>query len=125
MNSGFTAEMGRQQFLQLLVTQLQHQDPLSPVDQQDFISQLAQFSVVEGMEQLNLRFDDLIRLQSLSQGAELVGRTVEYLTLPNGDSAIGRIQQAKVADGELLLTIDGEQIPLSRIQSILAEAPAA
>ena len=56
LNSDFTAEVGRQQFLELMVTQLQHQDPLEPVGQQEFLDQLAQFSVVEGVEQLNAQF---------------------------------------------------------------------
>jgi flagellar basal-body rod modification protein FlgD len=92
--TGFNAELGRQQFLHLLVTQLQHQDPLSPVDQQEMISQLAQFSVVEGMERLNVRFDDLVKLQTLSQGADLVGRHVEYRSPSSDETAAGRVERA-------------------------------
>ena len=71
--SGFNAELGRQQFLDLMVTQLQYQDPLEPVGQEDFLQQLAQFSVVEGVEQLNVQFADFLSLQTLNQGADLVG----------------------------------------------------
>ena len=42
------------QFLTLLVTQLQNQDPIEPVKQENFIAQLAQFSTVEGIEKLNV-----------------------------------------------------------------------
>ena len=46
-------ELGKTQFLELMVTQLKNQDPLSPQDNSEFVAQLAQFSSVEGIENLN------------------------------------------------------------------------
>lgn len=46
-------ELGKQEFMQLLVEQLKYQDPLSPMDNQDYIAQLAQFSIVEGIDNLS------------------------------------------------------------------------
>lgn len=120
--ANFTAELGQQQFLNLLVTQLQHQDPLQPVDQQEFISQLAQFSVVEGLERLNVRFDDLVQLQTLSQGADLTGRFVEYVS-ESGDVLAGRVEESRVVDGTLIVAINGEPVELKQIHAILAERP--
>ena len=83
-SSSNSAEM-QQQFLTLLTTQLRHQDPLEPIKQENFLSQLAQFSTLEGIEKLNGRFEDQLRLQEevlnlqqLSQAAELVGRGITY-----------------------------------------------
>ncbi len=117
MNStGFTADAGRQQFLQLLVTQIQHQDPLEPVKQEEFLQQLAQFSVVEGVQQLNVQFGDLLQFQALTQGAEIVGHEVSYRT--DSGTAQGLVGSVTVQNGRLLLSIDGQSIPVDRVTSI-------
>lgn len=74
-------KLGKDEFLKLLVTQLSHQDPLSPVDNQAFIAQLAQFSTVEQMEQTNSTLEALL-ISNASQNqtgvASLVGKDITY-----------------------------------------------
>jgi len=53
MTSKPTQEIGKTEFLKLLVTQLQHQDPMNPVDNQEFIAQLATFSSLEQLISIN------------------------------------------------------------------------
>ena len=67
-------------FLQLLTTQLQYQDPLSPVDSNEFTNQLVQFSAVEQAIQTNSKLDKLIALQSgnqLSEAVAYIGKTIK------------------------------------------------
>jgi flagellar basal-body rod modification protein FlgD len=71
--------MGKDEFLRLLVTQLRHQDPLNPLDNAEFVAQLAQFSSLEQMQNLNQQFADqagLIRSLNNSMAAAMVGREV-------------------------------------------------
>lgn len=80
-------------FLTLLVTQLQHQDPLDPLDSNEFTNQLVQFANVEQQIYQNANLEDLIAIQSDNQVAALVnyiGSTIETsgdaLPLQNGDA---------------------------------------
>jgi flagellar basal-body rod modification protein FlgD len=87
-------ELGQTAFLELMITQLENQDPLSPQENSEFIAQLAQFSSVEGLERLNSNFDSFsnsfISNQAL-QASSLVGSSV---TVP-GD-------EAKLLDGDVV-----------------------
>ena len=77
------------QFLLLLVTQLQHQDPLNPMDSADFTSQLAQFSSLEQLTQVNTGLKALTAAQNSMQNAylvNLIGKEVIYeSSSPNGE----------------------------------------
>jgi len=76
--------MGKEDFLKLLTTQLQYQDPLSPADPKDFVAQLSQFSSLEQLINLNTTmgnlstsFQTLQSSQQMSQGLSLLGKTVQ------------------------------------------------
>ncbi|ODS23800.1 flagellar biosynthesis protein FlgD [Candidatus Endobugula sertula] len=76
-------ELGQSVFLELMITQLENQDPLSPQENSDFIAQLAQFSSVEGLERLNTNFDDFsgnFRSNQALEASSLVGRPVSVPT---------------------------------------------
>ncbi len=64
-------------FLQLLVAQLQNQDPTSPTDPTAFVSQLASFSSVEQQVNTNSKLDSLLTQNWLSQAGSLIGRTIK------------------------------------------------
>lgn len=116
--AAITADSAQSQFMQLLVTQLQNQDPMEPVGQQEFITQLSQFSMLEGIEQLNTSFSSMMKLQQLSQGAQLTGRTVEYVD-EAGERHQGVVEAASVKDGALQLRIDDKDISVDAITSVI------
>ena len=118
--SNANPDLGKQQFLELMVSQLQNQDPLEPVGQQDFLAQLAQFSVVEGVSELNLQFKDSLKLQTLGQGAGLIGKNVEYQDAISGDIIRGRVQETRLLNGQLNLLVDDQQVPLVDINAVIA-----
>jgi flagellar basal-body rod modification protein FlgD len=86
---GSRKDLGQEQFLELMTAQLQNQDPFKPMESGDFLSQIAQFSTVEGIGDLNDAFSglsqSLVSNQAL-QATNLVGREV---LAPTGVAALG------------------------------------
>jgi flagellar basal-body rod modification protein FlgD len=117
----FSAASGRNEFLQLLVTQLQNQDPLEPVGQTEFLQQLAQFSTLEGIEKLNASFAELLRAHELSEGLGLVGRHVRFTTGEGELVQEGRVEEATVQNGRVLLRIGEQEVAVEHIRSVLAD----
>ena len=70
--------LGKQEFLKLLITQLRNQDPLNPLDQNQFLAQTAQFTSLENLQNISAELAEMKALtqhQSVAQGATLLGRT--------------------------------------------------
>ena len=73
------SDLGKEEFLQLLVTQFQYQDPLNPMEDKEFIAQLAQFSSLEQNMQMNENLENLLSLQqqqTVIGAANYIGKTV-------------------------------------------------
>src|SRR5262245_59631280 len=74
-------KLGKNEFLKMLLTQMQNQDPTSPMDNQQMVAQLATFSTLEQQEQMNSKLDNLLLAQTANNQtsvASLVGQTVAY-----------------------------------------------
>ncbi|CAD7381285.1 MULTISPECIES: flagellar hook assembly protein FlgD [Xanthomonas] len=87
--------LGQADFLKLMTEQLQHQDPLKPMENSAFLGQLAQFSTVQGIGDLNTKVSSLSAAQSSDQvlkGASLVGHNV---LVPSAQLAIDATNSAK------------------------------
>lgn len=72
-------ELGQDAFLELMITQMKNQDPLSPQSNSEFVAQLAQFSSVQGLEKLNTNFNTFagsFQSNQALQASSLVGRSV-------------------------------------------------
>jgi len=119
--TGFNSQIGQEQFMKLLAAQLTYQNPLEPTSQEDFLGQLAQFSTLSGIEELNSNFGDLVKLQSLTQGASLVGKNVTYFSNLTKDNQHGVVTSASIENGGLVVTVNGEKVQLSDVQSVNAQ----
>lgn len=71
--------LGRDEFLKLLTVQMSHQDPLSPMDNKDMIAQLAQFSAVEQMTQVNSTLENMTSFYAEQNSYAMLGRSVEFM----------------------------------------------
>jgi flagellar basal-body rod modification protein FlgD len=122
---GTTSQLGRDQFMQLLVTQMRNQNPLEPMKDAEFIAQLAQFSSLEGIEKLNTSFDDMLSLQQLTQGSNLIGKTVQFQTGDPPTLGQGKVDGVTVQNGAVQLMVGSNLVPLTQVRSMLAPASGA
>lgn len=120
METGFNAAVAQTDFLQLLTTQLKHQDPFEPVKQENFIAQLAQFSTLEGIEKLNTSFGSMLRFQEISQGLDLVGKSADFIDPISGEQKGGLISEMYVDQGTVMLIINGDAVPVELIAGVRA-----
>ena len=72
--------IGMQDFMKIMLTQLTIQDPLKPMDSQEFMAQMAQFTSLEQMQQINDKMSALLTTQASLQSVGLIGRTVDIWT---------------------------------------------
>lgn len=70
-------ELGKDDFLKLLITQLSHQDPTKPTDNTQMIAQMAQFSSLEQMTNMNQEFSKMNQMLVSAQGVNTIGKTVD------------------------------------------------
>jgi len=109
--SGMDNELDQTDFLQLLVAQLQYQDPMDPMDDRDFIAQMAQFSTLSQMQ-------TLVRHQMTTLGAGLLGQDLAMETA-EGDRIEGHIESIRWSDDELIVsTDDGSTVSMSEVTSV-------
>jgi flagellar basal-body rod modification protein FlgD len=117
--SAVSASLAQDQFLQLLVSQLQNQDPLDPVSDKEFISQLSQLSSLQGIQDLNANFSQMLKLQQITNGSSLLGKTVEYAG-PNGSIKTGTVSSLAVDGEKFVLSIGQDKIGLDQVSSVRA-----
>lgn len=117
--------LGKDAFLQLLVSQLQNQDPLEPTGNAEFVAQLAQFSSLEGIQEVN---ENLVGLAVLQQGnallsqltdsSALIGKSVRFVGADGLGEQEGVVDSVKIDDGYATLSIGGEDIPLGNVLEV-------
>ncbi|WP_321945821.1 flagellar hook assembly protein FlgD [Paraburkholderia sp. J10-1] len=110
-----------QSLLQIILTQLTYQDPLKPVDNFEFVSQLAQFTSLEQSRQMSDKLDSLLALQSSNQTVGLLGRDVDVKT----DTSLvsGTVKSVSFQGSEPQLTIqtsDGQILSNTALSQIAA-----
>ena len=105
-------------FLRLLVTQLQHQDPMSPMEDKEFVSQLAQFSSLEQMQGLNTGFDGLSKSSIATQAFALIGKTVDYADPAYDTPITGKVDKVTFEDGSPVLNIGSKKVLLSNVVTV-------
>lgn len=111
--------LGQDAFMTLLLAQMKNQDPLKPMEDQDFIAQLAQFNSLSQLTELNNTMKEFIAAQSLTQGSALIGKTVTGLA-SDGSTVTGLVSSLRLSGGQVTLEVDGVELPLDSVKSVQA-----
>ena len=98
--------LGKDDFLKLLVGQLQHQDPLAPSDDQQWIGQMAAFSQLEQVSNTAATTQKIVDALNVNGTLSLIGHTVTYLD-ESGASHSGVVQTVDMTGGKASLTVGG------------------
>jgi flagellar basal-body rod modification protein FlgD len=111
--------LGKEDFLKLLLTQLSNQDPLKPLEDKEFIAQLAQFNTLEQMQQVNKHLVDMLTTQTISQASSMIGKLVV------AGAVGGKVTAVTMVNGQaqLILKVGEEhkQVPLSAVTRVVEE----
>ncbi|MGM0409707.1 MAG: flagellar hook assembly protein FlgD [Bacillota bacterium] len=99
-------ELGKDAFLELLTTQLKHQDPLKPMDNTQFVSQMAQFSSLEQMNNMNDTLGKFLQTQKIADGASLIGKTVESVNEETGEKIQSKVSEISFEDGKVFAKLE-------------------
>jgi flagellar basal-body rod modification protein FlgD len=122
-------ELDKDAFLQLLVTQLKHQDPMKPMDDTNFIAQMAQFSSLEQMQNINKTLESQQQFSALTSASSLIGKQVS-VTVPGekAETVKGIVDEVRSIDGKVTVVVGGKAYDSALVTDVSeakAEAPAA
>jgi len=123
VNDAPGAQLGKDDFLKLLVAQMQNQDPTNPTDDTQMASQLAQFSALEQMTNVAQSVDQLSSTMQLGQTFDLIGHDIAY-TQSDGSTASGVVDGVSVSDGAATLDVGGVSVSPSAITAVGQSVPS-
>lgn len=110
-----TGSLGKDDFLNLLVTQLRYQDPLQPTDDKEFIGQMAQFSSLEQMQNMNT---SLTSSKAFSLVGKYVTANVVDSTTKETTTVEGTVTSVKMDSGKASVIVKGQDIPLDQVTEV-------
>jgi flagellar basal-body rod modification protein FlgD len=110
--------LGKDDFLKILLTQLSHQDPTAPLEDKEFVAQMAQFSTLEQMTNMSAELAKVFGIMARSQAIGLLGKTVEIAI---GDSKVsGRVEEITGSEFPQIL-VQGRYYDVSQVTSVKEE----
>ena len=118
------SELSSEQFIQIMIQELQNQDPLQPQDSSALLEQLSSIRNIESQMTLQEELSDLVLQNQVASAGNLIGRYVEGLAGDNNRIG-GVVTSVRVADGNVMLELDtGLTLSMDRVAKI-TELPAS
>ncbi len=111
--------LGRDDFFRLFLAQLRNQDPTKPLEDRDFVAQLAQFTLIDTMQEVKR----VLNAGSLAQAAALIGRTVVGST-EDGQPVEGVVDRVVQSEGAVALAVNGLLVRPESV-TVVADPPAS
>lgn len=118
-------QLGKDDFLKLLLAQLQNQDPLAPMDDTQMMAQLVQFSTLESMQNIDKQMSTMLSVEQLGQAKALIGKEVTgIIAVTTGnettfETITGVVDSVKMVDGASVLSIGGKSMKLSDVIGVV------
>jgi flagellar basal-body rod modification protein FlgD len=110
--------------LKLLIAQLKNQDPMKPMDDTQFVTQLAQFSALESMQSLQQEMGSVHQDQDFMKATLLIGKQVKA-TGADGTDLAGAVSEVHLVGGKVQVVIDGKTTDLSQVTSVTSATTSA
>ena len=118
-------ELKTEDFIKMMITQLQNQDPMEPAKNQELLAQMSQIGQLQSATTLQESLKGMVLQNQLGSAAGMIGKTVQGLGT-NDDPIEGQVTSIRVEDGTVNLELDnGQHLPLTRVTSIGPSAAAA
>ncbi|MFC1668965.1 flagellar hook assembly protein FlgD [Spirochaetota bacterium] len=114
----FENSLGKDAFLKLLVTELRHQDPTKPMEDREFISQMAQFSSLEQMTNINNEMKSLIRSSRSSEAYSLLGKRIDAFNETKKLRVSGIVTSVKKIGKQFNLMVGNQEVSISDVHAI-------
>ncbi|AEE17029.1 flagellar hook assembly protein FlgD [Treponema brennaborense] len=108
-------QLGKDDFLKLLLTQLSNQDPTSPMENTEFIAQMAQFSSLEQMTNMSSEFTKLANMLNSNEAVSLLGKNVE---LNAGDAAVSGVVESVTRGAAPQIKVNGMLYSMDQINAV-------
>ena len=111
-------------FIKMMITQLQHQDPLEPAKNQELLAQMSQIGQLQSQTTLTENLKSMVLQNNLGAAGNLIGKQVEGVG-KQGEEISGLVNSVRVEDGNVFLELDsGKSLELTKVLNI-AGAPAS
>jgi flagellar basal-body rod modification protein FlgD len=120
-NNDALRDLEMDEFLQLMITELQNQDPLNPLENAEILQQISQIREIGATGRLTETLEAVLLGQNLTSASSMIGKTVEALS-DDAKNVRGVVDKVTVTDGEPRLHIGDKAVRLKNVKEILAQA---
>lgn len=104
-------------FLRLLAAQLQYQNPMEPIKNEDFVTQLVQFTILERLQEMSDQLSRIWQMESLLRGSALLGKRVT-VDRGDGETVEGSVERVSLGRDGVTLWVNGESYSLERVREV-------
>lgn len=106
-------------FIKMMVTQLQNQDPMEPAKNEQLLAQMSQIGQLQSQQALQTSMTSLVLQNNIGSASNLIGKTVEGLDGASGATISGKVKSVRVEKGNVVLELEeGLKLPMSQVSQI-------
>ena len=111
-------ELDMDQFLGLMIAELQNQDPLNPMENSQILQQISQIREIGATGELTGTLEAVLRGQNLSNASNMIDKQINALT-DDGETVSGKVERVSISNNVVKVHVDGQEIALENVREIL------